>query len=641
MIFNRTIFLFLIIFLLGNSGIIAQQKTDTTKPKVPLKVVSFDENNLHYGNRTFQDSIHYSLDSFQIVHPFLISTGNLGGPGHYLLPQLSPAEAFSVRPDAFGYFGFNRYNRQFYRTNLPYTLLQYYVGQPKEQYVDVIHARNFGDNLNFSFHFIRARSEGFYRRQNTSNTSLRTNLWYMSPRKRYSLMTDVFWTGENVAENGGLAKDSSFEFADQIDRQVNDVNLELAGTVQRKRGIWVKNTFALGKVTDTLTLDTSRIYNVITPAWGISLVTELFDEKYNYTDADPAGGFYDIIFRDSSVTMDSTYCWRINNSVRVERFNQHGAKTLRGYVGARHEAGEYFNDTIYRHFQNVYAEGFLDYSFDRVVQPFCSKSRRVLRNSISANGWYVLSGYNSGDYNLDLTASIALAMNTLLVTVKGQTRGLSPALLYTNYAGNHLRWQNSFTTMRQTNSEINLSYLGMKSLLVEVDARIISETNPLYFDETFLPAQYDGEITTSSIGLLASWQWGWFNSATHFTYAKTSNTSIKRLPELLVQHSMYANLRLFKNVMQFQAGVDVTWFSEFTAEAYMPAVTQFYLQNSRTVGNYMYIDPWVSFRIKPVRVFIKAEHVNAGLMGRKYFLLDHYVHNDFALKIGMSWLFND
>jgi hypothetical protein len=55
----------------------------------------------------------------------------------------------------------------------------------------------------------------------------------------------------------------------------------------------------------------------------------------------------------------------------------------------------------------------------------------------------------------------------------------------------------------------------------------------------------------------------------------------------------------------------------------------------------MYISPWLSFRVKPVRVFVKVDHVNAGLMGRKYFLLDHYPHNDLALKIGISWLFND
>lgn len=604
-----------------------------------LKTVSFGENDLHYGNTTAQDSIHYKLDSFQIVHPFLINTGNLGSPGHYLLPQYTPRDAFSVRPDAFGYFGFNRYNRRFYNSNQPYTLLQLSIGQKQEQYVNALHTRNFGNNLNFSFHFMRMRSEGFYNRQNTSNTSVRTNLWYMSPGKRYSFMTDIFWTGANVAENGGLANDSTFEFGNQLDRQVNAVNLQDAGTYQRKRGLWMKHTYAFGQVSDTLVLDTTRSYNVITPAWGISLVSELFDEKYNYEDNLPESGFYENIFIDSAKTMDSTYCWRVNNSLRLERFNQYGAKSMRGFVGVRYEAGEYFGDSsIYRHFDNLYAEGLLVYVFDTASQPVSSKSQKVRRNQVDVGGWYSLAGFNSGNYELNLNGSIALG-KSLLASVHGTTAALSPAMIYTSYSGNHFRWENSLQIIHRNASEVKLTWFAPK-MLVELDARFLSENKPVYFDTDFQVKQYDGDINTASYSVLFAWQAGWFNAATRFTYSHASNTII-RIPEMLVQHTMYANLKLFKNAMQLQVGADVTYFSEFVAEAYMPAVAQFYIQNSRRVGNYAYIDPWLSFRIKPVRVFIKADHVNAGLMGRKYFLLDHYAHNDLALKIGISWLFND
>lgn len=636
---NRAIFFLLCSFLLGINATIAQQKPDTTKPKVPLKVVSFSQENLHYGNYTAQDSLHYTLDSFQIVHPFLINTGNLGSPGHSLIPRYTQREAFSVRPDAFSYFGFNRYNRKFYNTNQPYTLLQYFVGQKQEQYVNVLHTRNFGENLNFSFHFIRARSEGFYKRQNTSNTSVRSNIWYMAPAKRYSFMADIYWTGANVAENGGLANDSTFTHANQLDRQVNDVNLEAAGTVVRKRGVWMKHTFSLGQVTDTLVLDTARSYNVITPAWGISLISELSDEKYNYVDTDPLGGFYNIIFRDSTITKDSTYCWRVNNSIRLERFNQKGAKQIRGFVGARYEAGEYFNDTIYEHFDNVYAEGLISYTYGQEVQPSSSKSRKVLRNRIDAGGWYSVAGFNAGDYQFTFNGSVVLSKDWS-AEVHGVTAALSPDMIFQQYAGNNFRWENTFAQTHRNASEIVVSHFR-KNLLFEFGGRIMNESNALYFDSTFLPAQYKAEISTYSTSALLAWKAGWFNAATRVTFSKTSNDTIIRLPQLYVLHTMYADVKIFKNAMQLQVGADVTWFSEFTAEAYMPAVAQFYIQNSRTVGNYMYIDPWLSFRIKPVRVFVKAEHVNAGLMGRRYFLLDHYVHNDFALKIGMSWLFND
>lgn len=628
---NRRIISILAILLFSALVLKAQTKTDSSNIKTALHIDFFNENNLGYGNRSIRDSITYKLDSFQIAHPFLLSTGNLGAPGKYLTFQSSIAEPFSVRPDVFGYFGFNRYNRKFYSTNKPYTLLQYFVGQRREQFVDVIHSRNFGDNLNFTFHFIRARSEGFYKRQNTSNTSVRSNIWYMSPGKRYSLMADVFWTGENVAENGGIANDSSFEFSNQIDRQVVAVNLENAGTIQRKRGVWMKHTFAFGDVTDTLKLDSSRVCQVITPKWGLSLVSELFDEKYNYNDGFPQSIFYDVIYRDTLLTADSTYCWRINNSVRLERFNQYGKKSVRGYVGIRHEDGEYFNDTLYRHFQNVYAEGTVEWI------PLNDSSVRL-----AGNAWVVGTGTNAGDYFAQLSGSRVHFNGKLTTTLKGWMSETSPAMLFQGYSGNHLRWVNSFAKTANAGWEVQANLL-LNSIVSKIALIGHSDyaIDPLYFDSTFLPQQYHGRIATGAITLLFNIDADWFHSCSGITNAWTSNDEIIRIPQFIARESVYANLRLFKNAMQLQVGIDATWFSEFTAEAYMPAVAQFYLQNQRKVGNYVYIDPWVSFRIKPVRVFVKAEHINAGLMGRKYFLLDGYPHNDFALKVGISWLFSD
>lgn len=628
--------LILLVILLSFGGMIHAQirpdslppKPDTSRPKAPLKTIAFSPENFNFGNKTPHDSLYYRLDSFQIVHPFLISTGNLGAPGHYLVPVYSPAEPFSVRPDAFAWFGFNRYNRRFYNSNQPYTLLQYFVGQPKEQFVNVLHTRNFGDNLNFSFHFIRARSEGFYKRQNTSNTSLQTNLWYKSPGKRYAFMADFFWTGTNVAENGGVANDSTFEFGNQLDRQVNEVNLNSAGTVQRKRDVWMKHTFALGKVIDTIQLDSTKSRSVIMPAWGISVISEVYDEKYNYADEFPETGFYDVIYYDSTITQDSTYCWRVNNSVRLERFNQYGAKKIRGYVGVRHEAGEYFNDTIYHHFQNVYAEGMI--AFDSLDSPVMSKL------------WYVVSGFNKGDYGFVIHSTPSPVPMQWSANAEMYLDKLTPSMIYLQYSGNHLRWQNSFVQCSRIGARIRTTYrpYGAPSS-ISLWARSEITKNALYFDSTFLPQQYSGSIKTNTVALEGTLKMGWFHSQTRIIYSKTTNDTIIRLPNLVIQETMYADLRLFNNAMSLQVGVDVTWFSEFTAEAYMPNVGQFYLQNSRTVGNYTYISPWVSFRIKPVRVFVKVDHANAGLMGRKYFLLDHYPANDLAVKIGISWLFSD
>lgn len=602
---------------------------------IPTVIYSFTESNPQFGNEIQKDSLRYSLDSFPQVHSFRSSTGNLGAPARELSFGLSTFEPFSVRKEPFAYFGFNRYQRQFYFSNKPYTRLSYFVGQRREQYVDVLHTRNFGDNLNFSFHFKRIRSEGFYLRQNTSNTSVRSNIWYKSPGKRYAFMADVYWTGANVAENGGLAKDSVFEFGPSVNRQVHSVNLSQAGNIQRKRGLWTKHIFGFGKITDSIQLDSITKRAVITPAWGISVINEIGDEMYQYKDLDPISGFYSVIYRDSTETNDSTYLWRLNNAVHLELFNQYSARKISGNAGVRHEAGEYYQDTIYKHFQNLYVESALNWNVDSAVR-------------IKFSGNYIVKGANQGNYHCGIQVKVG-PFTSNWTKIKGlnifaafESQLRMPEIFYMNYSGNHQRWLNSFVPVAENSLEGGISYRGkqwLKTLAYSVEVMTID--NYIYLDSNLLPRQIDDSLSVNSLKLWAVTQFGWFNANLRYTINLTSNTELIRIPEHVVVSSLFADFYLFKHKLQMQIGTDVTWFSQFTGEGYLPSIAQFHLQNSRSVGNYIYIDPWVSIRIKPVRVFVKAEHVNAGLMGRNYFMLANYPHNDFALKFGVSWLFND
>lgn len=598
---------------------------------LPNVIYSFSESNPEFGNKIQKDSLQYLLDSFAQVHTFRLSTGNLGAPAQELKFRPVIFEPFSVRKDPFAYFGFNRYQREFYFSNKPYTRLSYFVGQRREQYVDVLHTRNFGDNLNFTFHFKRIRSEGFYLRQNTSNTSVRSNLWYKSPGKRYAFMADVYWTGANVAENGGLANDSVFEFGPSVNRQVHSVNLSQAGNIQRKRGLWTKHIFGFGRITDSIQLDSITKRAVITPAWGISIISEIGDEMYQYKDSDPNSGFYSVIYRDSAETNDSTYLWRVNNAVHLELFNQYGTRKFSGFAGVRHEAGEYFQDAIYKHFQNLYVEG--------KVSASITKSGS---GQISFQYAYAVTGTNRGNLNLKISMTELKLHDRISAFMHGTVMNITPSLQTMYYSGNHQRWLNTFgdVVVQSINFGLNISELKwLDRLILMSNTAIVS--NYVYFDDNGLPNQLNDNVKVTNLAVLWNLKSGWFNVVSRTTWQIISNKELIRLPDWTTMNSIFADFKLFKHKLQMQIGTDVTWFSQFTGEGYLPSIAQFHLQSSRSVGNYIYIDPWVSIRIKPVRVFVKAEHVNAGLMGRNYFMLANYPHNDFALKFGVSWLFND
>lgn len=632
--FRLPLFLFIATTLLLVEARAQSHAHESESDSIPTVIYSFVESNPQFGNEIQKDSLRYFLDSFPQVHSFRLSTGNLGAPSQELNFRLVAFEPFSVRKDPFAYFGFNRYQRQFYFSNKPYTRLSYFVGQRREQYVDVLHTRNFGDNLNFSFHFKRIRSEGFYLRQNTSNTSVRSNIWYKSPGKRYAFMADVYWTGANVAENGGLVNDSVFEFGESVNRQVHAVNLSQAGNIQRNRGVWTKHIFGFGKITDSIQLDSITKRAVITPAWGISIINEIGDEMYQYKDSDPNSGFYYVIYRDSTETNDSTYLWRMNNAVHLELFNQYGARKFSGFAGVRHETGEYFQDTIYKHYQNIYAEGEVAWRID---------SGSVVKLS----GAYLVAGTNQSDYSWKFSVSSLvnykwLSVDGLVLHGSFAANMKSAEIFYTNYSGNHQRWVNSFVPVSQNAVNAGAFYQGKNWLrILGVAAEFMNADNYLYLDSNWLPQQISDNIAVSSVKIQAATKFGWFNMHSRYSLNLVSNNELMRIPEHVVVSSLFADFYLFKHKLQMQVGADVTWFSQFTGEGYLPSIAQFHLQSERNVGNYIYIDPWVSIRIRPVRVFVKAEHVNAGLMGRNYFMLANYPHNDFALKFGVSWLFND
>jgi hypothetical protein len=176
---------------------------------------------------------------------------------------------------------------------------------------------------------------------------------------------------------------------------------------------------------------------------------------------------------------------------------------------------------------------------------------------------------------------------------------------------------------------------------INISATYSQYHDPIYFGSNQLPEQFIGTINAFSAKL--NWLTGTksLKFKTVFTWNSLPSNSPIRLPEFVVRESVYGNFHLFKNALQLQIGIDGTWFSAYYADAYNPNIAQFYLQDTKEIGNYLFLDPWLSIKVKPVRIFVKADHVNAGMMGHSYYLIPHYPQNDFALKFGLSWVFND
>jgi hypothetical protein len=126
-----------------------------------------------------------------------------------------------------------------------------------------------------------------------------------------------------------------------------------------------------------------------------------------------------------------------------------------------------------------------------------------------------------------------------------------------------------------------------------------------------------------------------------YNYQSSSYQTIVSIPNHVINGALYYQGNLFKQALQLQIGFNVQYFSEFYGYSYTPALNQYYIQTKSVVGNYPYVDFFLNARIKPVRIFIKIDHLNQGLSGANYGLIPSYLQNDRAFKFGINWLFFD
>ena len=161
----------------------------------------------------------------------------------------------------------------------------------------------------------------------------------------------------------------------------------------------------------------------------------------------------------------------------------------------------------------------------------------------------------------------------------------------------------------------------------------------VYFDSTFSPTQFDSTLYIYSAFIQKNFRLKKFHFNNKITWQQASKDVI-HLPEFITHHSLYYEDKWFKKVMDVQIGFDVTYFSSYYADAYMPALGLYYWQNEKKIGNYPFIDFFFNMKIKHARIFFKTEHVNSGLMGA-YYLAPHNPAPDRSIKVGINWTFYD
>lgn len=98
---------------------------------------------------------------------------------------------------------------------------------------------------------------------------------------------------------------------------------------------------------------------------------------------------------------------------------------------------------------------------------------------------------------------------------------------------------------------------------------------------------------------------------------------------------------IFHKAATLQPSLTVQYFTKYYADAYMPALRTFHLQNEVKIGNFPFIDFALAIKVKRANIYVA--YSNMFLLTGNYdaFIGAHYPMRSSRIFIGINWrLFN-
>ena len=252
---------------------------------------------------------------------------------------------------------------------------------------------------------------------------------------------------------------------------------------------------------------------------------------------------------------------------------------------------------------------------------------------------YNAFGYQSGDNRLVAEITLTPWANRGVPQLKTMVHysNETPHNLYNYYFSNHIMWDRDLDKERKLMVQL---LLDIKQFDVSIGYNMARVHNFLYFDVTHLPTQVS-EISISSLFVQNKLNYKGFNFFNRVVYQKTSNDIVLSLPNVIWFSAAYFHRELVKNVLVGQIGLNVTYRTNFYADAYDPSTGQFYNQRNYLIGNYPLADVFANFKWKRAIISVSYEHANKGYPNSSYFSTYMYPMNPSILKLGITWNFYD
>jgi len=642
--------LFLWLFAFSFTFLQAQEEEITSsEARLPdTASVFYTTLNHRWGGEQLSRVSDTSLNDIQFYLPtdgaslLYALNGNSGLACQSLVFDTPYADGFRFQPKVYLPYLISNTSLQWYHLHNPYSRIYYNTGKAKEQLFSVTHAQNLARGITLGIDLRLINSIGQYLRQKSDNASVGLQGQFVSDNERYVLLASYRNNRFRWRENGGIQYDSVFTTNYETDRQRIAVRLDNADSRIRESGVFLRQFYYFGHNpgkpanADTLA-DSAKVqlrdtlHRYFNPQRS-NFFRHTFTYSRNslvYADDNPLSGVYRNIYADSLNTYDSVYIHQIVNDLAFEGGigrAKGSDKALQMRAGIEYSIDIYRNDTIVRNFHRL--------------TPYTSLSANAFGIARAEGRIWISQGSPfNGDKGIEARLVLpAFDNSTSWGNLTGSLAFVSaqPDYIMQYQYSNHFIWDNSFGSQ---------SFVSLKTRYERRNLsggfNLITLTNYVYLGTEALPARNEATFGVSQAWVLATIPMGHFDVEAFGIWQKSTDPTVIHLPELSGRLTAAYSVSLFQRAMHIKTGLSLLYNTAYYADAYMPALRAYYLQDETKTGNYPYMDGFINIRVKRARMYLMMKHLNMGMSGYRYFMVPGYPMPDRGLSFGVSWLFYD
>lgn len=582
-----------LLLFLSSSIAIKAQELDSVQTNNEYKALLFNDGN-------FLDVLFYK----HFNNMFINNLGTYGSSHYYATTYLTDNQETVFAP-------IDLKNRLLALNGFrPFTNVTWINAGRREQILSINHIQKFGKVADLHLSYKRISSPGSYINQEVNDNDLRSEFNFYTPNKLYQGKLFFNLRRLNNQENGGLNDVNDFA-KDSIERR------ELF-KVNTNKSYYQERAIDFG-INQRVNLFAKEIDSVRTQNIFMGLNNHVTNMRREYFDFNSASAIYDTTYFDTTFTQwkDSTHLKTFFNSFSF------------GFSTHTFTAEPYFRYQSYRYHQYLGIDTLFSSSYAGSSLAYVKS-----RVNLLADFNYGINGYHQNDVNANLTANYTKQDNyQLKLQVLFQLN--EPDVYFKTFSSNHFRWENySFDKQQQTfiGSEF---YINSWDLKLVANAKLLS--NLIYFDTLALPAQQKQNETISTFMAEKGYRFKNVHFRTALLYQLTSAKYILPMPNIVARQIIYYENRIFKKAMKIRVGANVTYSTKYYAHAFMPSISQYYAQNKTKIGDYPFVDFFLSTHLKRAQIFFKWEHINAGYSGLTYLATPSIPFLDRSFKFGVSW----